>query len=127
MGIMVGPAWAASVGLLGPALPGKSRSLLVCLFSGAFSCVSSSQAFSSVAESLLLVPGEMVENGSFHLRNFTLATAKNGGWRWWGNAVELPHHQPTSQTHAGIPESPLANTTNSGCKTVCENVDWVLY
>lgn len=76
-----GPAWAAAVGLLGQAPAAKSRNLFIGLFSSDFSCVPSIQGSGSVAKLLLLVPGQMVENGSFHLRNFALSAAKNGGPR----------------------------------------------
>lgn len=76
-----GPAWAVTVGLLGQAPAAKSRNLFVGLFSSDFSCVPSIQGFGSVAKLLLLVPGQMVENGSFHLRNFARSAAKNGGPR----------------------------------------------
>lgn len=123
----LGPAWAAAVGLLGQAPAAKSRNLFVGLFSSDFSCVPSIQGFGSVAKLLLLVPGQMVENGSFHLGNFALSAAKNGGPRWWGNAIGLPHGRPTSQTRVNTPETPLADTTNRGCETVYENIYWLLY
>lgn len=121
-----GPGWA----LPGrPARPGpiSQEQESFSLFSSDFSCVSSIQGFSSVAKLLLLVPGQMVENGSFHLRNVTLSAAKKGGPRWWGNAVSLPHRQPPPQTCLKIPEAPLANTVNREPEAVYENIYWVLH